>query len=108
MDILGSRRRSNFGNRRCGWSGCGLYRAVRSVSIIGTRQSVQHAKVQSAIDRVVEAVAGAQPELGIFVGDAETAKQWQDRGARYIATSLEAVSRPATLNFLAVVRPEEN
>ncbi len=71
---------------------------------LGFPGQVQHAKVQSAIDRVVDAVAAAQPEMGIFVGDAETARQWQDRGARYIATSLEAVLRPASLSFLNAVR----
>ncbi len=75
---------------------------------LGHPGQVQHAKVQSAIDRVVEAVAGGQPELGIFVGDAETAKQWQDRGAHYIATSLEAVLRPASLSFLNAVRPKKS
>ncbi|MFV1859521.1 MAG: HpcH/HpaI aldolase/citrate lyase family protein [Anaerolineales bacterium] len=73
---------------------------------LGFPGQVQHAKVQSAIERVVDTVAGAKPELGIFVSDPEIAMQWQDRGARYIATSLEAVLRPATQNFLEVVRSE--
>ncbi|GMR10556.1 MAG: HpcH/HpaI aldolase/citrate lyase family protein [Anaerolineae bacterium] len=73
---------------------------------LGFPGQVQHAKVQSAIERVVDTVAGAQPQLGIFVSDPAIAMQWQDRGARYIATSLEAVLRPATQDFLEVVRSE--
>ena len=59
-----------------------------------------HPEVQNAIDLIAEAVADASPALGIFVSDAESARQWQGRGARYIATSLEAILGPAMLGYL--------
>ena len=61
-----------------------------------------HPEVQNAIDKVVEAVANASPALGIFVSDAEAARQWRERGARYIATSLEAILRPAIQDYLKI------
>lgn len=60
-------------------------------------------EVQAAIDKVVEAVANASPALGIFVPNAEAARQWRERGARYIATSLEALLRPAMQEYLKTV-----
>lgn len=75
---------------------------------LGIPGQVQHPTVQAAIDDVVDAVTGARPELGIFVGNLETACKWRDRGARYIATSLEAVLRPAVQNFLKVVHSDKD
>ncbi len=61
-----------------------------------------HPEVQAAMDNVVEAVANASPVLGTFVPDAEAARQWRERGARYIATSLEAILRPAIRDYLKI------
>jgi len=59
-----------------------------------------HPTVQNAIDKIVGAVDDASPALGIFVSDAESADQWRKRGARYIATSLEAILGPAMRGYL--------
>ena len=61
-----------------------------------------HPEVQAAMDKVVEAVANASPVLGTFVPDAEAARQWRERGARYIATSLDAILRPAIQDYLKI------
>lgn len=62
-----------------------------------------HPEVQTAIDKIVEAVANAPPALGIIVPDAEAARQWRERGARYIATSLEALLGPTIQDYLNTV-----
>ncbi len=62
-----------------------------------------HPEVQNAIDKIVDTVANAAPALGIFVSDAEAARQWRQRGARYIATSLEAILGPAMQSYLNTV-----
>lgn len=74
---------------------------------LGFPGQLQHPTVQVAIETVVDAVAGASPELGIFVGNPEKANEWHERGARYIATSLEAVLRPAVQNFFKVVHSDK-
>ena len=74
---------------------------------LGYPGQLQHPTVQAAIERVIVAVAGARPVLGIFAGNPEAANKWRDRGARYIATSLEAVLRPAVQNFLEVVHSDK-
>ena len=61
-----------------------------------------HPEVQSAMDKVVEAVANVSPVLGIFVPDAVSARHWRERGARYIATSLEAILGPAIQDYLKI------
>jgi 4-hydroxy-2-oxoheptanedioate aldolase len=73
---------------------------------LGVTGEVQHPKVQTAINQVVDAVAKAKPALGIMIGSAETASQWRDRGALYLAMSLEALLRSATKEFLQTVRGE--
>jgi len=67
---------------------------------LGFPGEIGHPEVQNAIDKIVGAVADASPALGIFVGDAEAARQWRKRGARYIATSLESILGPAMRDYL--------
>jgi len=62
-----------------------------------------HPEVQTAIDKVIKAISSASPVLGIFVPDAGAARQWRERGARYIATSLESILRPAIQDYLDTV-----
>lgn len=62
-----------------------------------------HPEVQTAIDKVIEAVSSASPVLGIFVPDPGAARQWRARGARYIATSLESILRRAIQDYLKSV-----
>ena len=66
----------------------------------------QHPHVRAAIDKVVEAVRTAPPALSTFVGNAAIAREWQDRGARYIATSFEAVLKPAMVEYLIAIRDQ--
>ncbi len=71
---------------------------------LGFPGDLQHPKVQAAFQRFVETVAGSGPALGIMVPNAESARQWRARGARYIAVGLEAVLNPACKSYLKAAR----
>ena len=64
----------------------------------------QHPEVQKAIERIVQTVASSSKTLGIMVTNSEAARQWRQRGARYITIGLEAVLAPAARNYLETVR----
>ncbi len=71
---------------------------------LGLPGEIQHARVQSTLQRVVGLVPGPHPALGIMVPNADAARQWKARGARYIAIGFEGVLNPACRNYLKVVR----
>lgn len=70
----------------------------------GVPGQLQHALVQDGINKVVDIVAGSDKVLGIMVSDAQGARQWLERGARYIAITLEALVNPAARNYLKAIR----
>ena len=63
-----------------------------------------HPLVQKAIDRIVEVVNDSPATLGAMVGNAEGARQWRERGARYMAIGLEGLLMPAARRFLVEAR----
>lgn len=71
---------------------------------LGCPGEMQHPKVQATLQRCVEMVQGAGPALGIMVPNADAARLWKSRGARYIAVGLEGVLNPACRNYLKTVR----
>ena len=71
---------------------------------LGLPGQLQHATVQSTIQKIVDIVAPSQVALGIMVGNAQAAREWKDRGARYIVTTLEAMMAPAIRDYLKAVR----
>ena len=54
--------------------------------------------------KIVEIVAPSPVALGIMVRNARSAREWQARGARYIAIGLESLLRPATTEYLRQAR----
>jgi len=62
-----------------------------------------HPEVQAAMDRIIAGVNGTDAALGIFVSNAQDARAWRERGARYIATSLEPILSGAIRNYLDTV-----
>ena len=64
----------------------------------------QHPTVQAAMDEIIRAVSKSSAALGIMVPNAAAARQWHERGARYIAIGLEAVLAPAAREYLKTVR----
>jgi 4-hydroxy-2-oxoheptanedioate aldolase len=73
---------------------------------LGFPGELQHPKVQATFQRLVETVAGSNAALGIMVSNADAARQWNQRGARYISIGLEGVLNPACRNYLKQVRGE--
>ena len=64
----------------------------------------QHPSVQEAMQQVIDAVKGTDKALGIMVTNADGARQWQERGARYITIGLESLLAPAMRGYLQNVR----
>lgn len=58
---------------------------------LGHPGHVEHPDVQAALQHVADVVRPSDKALGIYAGTASFAREWQERGARYIATSVESV-----------------
>jgi len=71
---------------------------------LGAPGDLQHPRVRETLDRIVAAVTASDKALGILVGNAEAARQWQERGARYLVVGLEALLAPACRKFLEAAR----
>lgn len=71
---------------------------------LGVPGQVQHPSVQEAIQRIVDTVKDSPATLGIMVGNAAAAREWRERGARYIAITSEAVFAPAMREYLRAAR----
>lgn len=71
---------------------------------LGCPGDIQHPKVQATLQHCVEMVKGDGPALGIMVPNADAARQWKSRGARYITVGLEGMLNPACRSYLKSVR----
>ena len=71
---------------------------------LGIPGQVQHPKMQATMQRIVDTVAPTGLALGIMVRNAEAARQWCDRGARYITIGLEDLMNPSCRNYLKNAR----
>jgi len=67
---------------------------------LGFPGQLQHHVVQAAMQRIVDIVAHSKVALGVMVGNATGARQWRDRGARYISITLDSVVSPAVRQYL--------
>jgi 4-hydroxy-2-oxoheptanedioate aldolase len=71
---------------------------------LGVPGHTTHADVEDAAQTVVAAVMGSHAALGVLVGNSAAAETWRDRGARYIAVSLEGLIRESSRAFQSAVR----
>jgi 4-hydroxy-2-oxoheptanedioate aldolase len=71
---------------------------------LGVPGQTQHPDVQAAIDKIVQAVSKTTAALGIMVPNAAAARQWRQRGARYVAIGMENILAPAAREYLKTVR----
>ncbi len=71
---------------------------------LGFPGQLQHPEVQAIFRRFVESMSGSKVALGIMVPTAEAARQWKQRGARYIAIGMESVLNPACRAYLEAAR----
>jgi len=63
-----------------------------------------HKKVVEVLERVARIVAPSEKTLGIYVNDLESAREWVDSGARYIATGTDGFLRKGMRGYLDGVR----
>ena len=71
---------------------------------LGHPGEISHPDVVAAMDRVTGVVVASDKTLGTFVGSAAAARDWLDRGARYIATGTDGFLRDGMRDYLAQVR----
>lgn len=71
---------------------------------VGVPGELQHPAVQELFDRIVSTVTASDKALGILVPNAEAARQWQARGARFVLVVMDALLGPACRSFLQTVR----
>lgn len=63
-----------------------------------------HPQVQATMQRIVDIVGATDLALGVMATGAASAREWQQRGARYITVGLETVLTPAARAYLEAVR----
>jgi 4-hydroxy-2-oxoheptanedioate aldolase len=71
---------------------------------VGVPGELQHPAVQEMFDRIISIVTASDKALGILVPNAEAARQWQARGARFVLVVMDALLGPACRGFLQTVR----
>ncbi len=63
-----------------------------------------HPLVQEQIDRIFEMTRKTEVAIGTIAKDAAAARQWRERGARYLVITLESVLGPACREYLKAAR----
>ena len=63
-----------------------------------------HPTVEAAMQQIAQTVAKSNASLGIMVGSAQAAREWSERGARYITVTFESLLTPAMHHYLRSVR----
>lgn len=71
---------------------------------LGIAGQKQHPELLKALDRIVDITTQSDKYLGIMVGNAEAAKEWQERGAQYITVTTEGLLGGASRSYLQQVR----
>ena len=71
---------------------------------LGVPGNPKHPKVEAAMQRIAETVLASNIALGIMVSDAQGARAWSARGARYITVSFESLLGPAARDYLETAR----
>jgi 4-hydroxy-2-oxoheptanedioate aldolase len=71
---------------------------------LGLPGELGHPAVVEHLERAATAIVAAGKVLGVTVSDAETAKKWMDRGARYVTTGVDPMLAAGTRSFLGALR----
>jgi 4-hydroxy-2-oxoheptanedioate aldolase len=67
---------------------------------LGRPGDVEHPELIACAERVAAAAVGAGKVLGAAVSDADGARRWRARGARYVLTTVESFVVPGVRRFL--------
>lgn len=70
----------------------------------GAPGNPQHPDVQAAMKQIADVVLPSDKALGIMVANADGARTWRERGARYITITVENLLTPAVKDYLGKVR----
>jgi 4-hydroxy-2-oxoheptanedioate aldolase len=71
---------------------------------LGVPGQPEHPRVREAAEKIATEVAQAGKILGAFATNANSAREWKNRGARYIVTNLEPILLPSVRRYLEEVR----
>ena len=71
---------------------------------LGVPGQVSHPLVEEAYETVARGVAGSPAALGALVRDADDARRWRERGARYLAVTIDALLVRGARELLSAVR----
>lgn len=71
---------------------------------LGVPGELQHPSVPAMFERITSIVTASDKALGILVPNAEAARQWQARGARFVLVVMDALLGPACRGFLQTAR----
>jgi 4-hydroxy-2-oxoheptanedioate aldolase len=71
---------------------------------LGLPGQMDHPEVKATVDRIVDLVEPSSKALGIMVNNVNAAREWRQRGARYITITLDAVLSPAVRAYLSACR----
>ena len=69
----------------------------------GVPGETAHPLLEEAYDTIAEAVAASPAALGVLVADEAAAERWRDRGARYIAVTIDSLLAVRARAFLGAV-----
>ncbi len=72
----------------------------------GVTGDTAHPLLEGAYERIAAAVAGSPAALGVLVGDEAGAERWRERGARYIAVTVDSLLVARSRALLGAVQVE--
>ena len=71
---------------------------------LGVPGQPEHPKMVQALEEILAGVRNSKVALGIMAANARAARQWRDRGARYISVNFESLLKQSVQQFLRSVR----
>jgi 4-hydroxy-2-oxoheptanedioate aldolase len=71
---------------------------------LGVPGQSNHPAVQEQINRILDLTLKTDVAVGTITKDAAAARQWRERGARYLVTTLEGILGPACREYLKGAR----
>ena len=71
---------------------------------LGVPGQLSHPLVEEAFETIVRELEGSPAALGVLVPNADEARRWRERGARYIAVTVDSLLVRGARELLAAVR----
>jgi 4-hydroxy-2-oxoheptanedioate aldolase len=71
---------------------------------LGVPGQTTHATVEEAFDEIIRGVADTGPAIGVLAADEAGVRAWRERGARYIAVTVDSLLTRSARGLLAAVR----